>query len=388
MSASEVDPVAEGQEGQRLDGRRRRAGTSLPTTTTTQGALGMVTAAVREVVVVVVMALVLSFVVKTWLLQAFFIPSGSMEDTLARRRPGHRLEADARPGRPQARRRRRLPGPRWLARGRAARASARGITGAIHDGLVFVGLLPAESEDHLIKRVIGLPGDHVVCCSENRKLTVNGVEITEPYLKPGDVPSSLTFDITVPAGHVWVMGDHRSDSEDSRFHDPSGTGSDGSVPIDDITGRAVAVVWPLDRAGLAVRPRGDLRRRPRSGGRAVSPTGPRRPSLRVERALQRDGHRVLAGMDEVGRGALAGPVTVGVVVIDETCRTAPAGRQGLQAAGAARPRADGAAHRALGPRPRRRSREPRRDRRGRHHRRAAPGRAAARWPRPASGPTW
>jgi ribonuclease HII len=57
----------------------------------------------------------------------------------------------------------------------------------------------------------------------------------------------------------------------------------------------------------------------------VSPTGPRRPSLRVERALQRDGHRVLAGMDEVGRGALAGPVTVGVVIIDETCRTAPQG---------------------------------------------------------------
>ena len=121
------------------------------------------------------------------------------------------------------------------------------------------------------------------------------------------------------------MGDHRSDSEDSRFHDPSGTGADGSVPIDDITGRAVAIVWPLGRAALAVRPRRDLRRRPRRGGRAVSPTGPRRPSLRVERALQRDGHRVLAGMDEVGRGALAGPVTVGVVVIDESCRTAPQG---------------------------------------------------------------
>jgi signal peptidase I len=124
-----------------------------------------------------------------------------------------------------------------------------GLTGAIHDGLVFVGLLPAESEDHLIKRVIGLPGDHVVCCSADRKLMINGVAIREPYLKPGDEPSEMNFNITVPPGHVWVMGDHRSDSEDSRFHDPSGSGQDGSVPIDDITGRAVAIVWPLDRAG-------------------------------------------------------------------------------------------------------------------------------------------
>ena len=241
MSASEVDPVAENQEGQ--EGRHTG-----PDAHDEQGALGIVTAAVREVVVVVAMALVLSFVVKTWLLQAFFIPSGSMEDTLL---VGDRVIVS-----------KLTPVPVGLEHGDVVvfedpggwlevtpPVERGGISGAIHDGLVFVGLLPAESEDHLIKRVIGLPGDHVVCCSENRKLMINGAEITEPYLKPGDVPSSLTFDITVPAGHVWVMGDHRSDSEDSRFHDPSGSGSDGSVPIEDITGRAVAVVWPLGRAG-------------------------------------------------------------------------------------------------------------------------------------------
>jgi len=95
-------------------------------------------------------------------------------------------------------------------------------------GDVVVFRHPTEDAD-LIKRVIGLPGDHVVCCTSNRMLMVNNVEINEPYLKPGDQPSSLEFDIVVPEGHVWVMGDHRSDSEDSRFHDPSGTGSDGSV---------------------------------------------------------------------------------------------------------------------------------------------------------------
>jgi signal peptidase I len=240
VSASDVDPVADSQE----------EGHHVPPADDDdhQGPLHIFTAAVREVVVVVVMALALSFVVKTWLLQAFFIPSGSMEDTLL---VGDRVIVS-----------KLTPGPVDLERGDvvvfqdpggwlevAPPVERSGITGAIHDGLVFVGLLPAESEDHLIKRVIGMPGDHVVCCSVNRKLTVNGVEIDEPYLKPGDVPSTLNFDITVPAGKVWVMGDHRSDSEDSRFHDPSGTGADGSVPIDDITGRAIAIVWPLDRAG-------------------------------------------------------------------------------------------------------------------------------------------
>ena len=246
-----AEPVAEGQEGgehreELADGEGRHV-TAEDRDEDAQGALGMLGAAVREVAVVVVMALALSFVVKTWLLQAFFIPSGSMEDTLL---VGDRVIVS-----------KLTPGPVDLEHGDVVvfqdpggwlevvtPVERSGLSGAIHDGLVFVGLLPAESEDHLIKRVIGLPGDHVVCCSKNRKLVVNDVEITEPYLKPGDVPSSLNFDITVPAGHVWVMGDHRSDSEDSRFHDPSGTGEDGSVPIDDITGRAVAVVWPLGRA--------------------------------------------------------------------------------------------------------------------------------------------
>ena len=253
MSAPETDPVAEGREGTDDEGRddegRDDEGRHVaPEDQDSQSPLRMVTSAVREVVVVVAMALVLSFVVKTWLLQAFFIPSGSMEDTLL---VGDRVIVS-----------KLTPGPVDLKHGDVVvfqdpggwlevlpPVQRAGLRGAIHDGLVFVGLLPAESEDHLIKRVIGLPGDHVVCCSPDRKLTVNGVAITEPYLKPGDEPSEMNFDITVPAGHVWVMGDHRSDSEDSRFHDPTGTGKDGSVPIDDITGRAVAVVWPLDRAG-------------------------------------------------------------------------------------------------------------------------------------------
>ncbi len=231
MSTRGAEPVAGGREA---DGEPTRA-------------LAVFGAAVREIAIVVVMALGLSFVVKTWLLQAFFIPSGSMEDTLL---VGDRVIVS-----------KLTPGPVDLKRGdvvvfrdpggwldAVAPVTRSGVSGAIHDGLVFVGLMPAESEDHLIKRVIGLPGDQVVCCTTDGGLMINGVAIDEPYLKPGDDPSSLEFDITVPAGHLWVMGDHRSDSEDSRFHDPSETGRDGAVPIDAVTGRAVATVWPLSRA--------------------------------------------------------------------------------------------------------------------------------------------
>ena len=120
------------------------------------------------------------------------------------------------------------------------------VGGPFHDALVFVGLLPEDSENHLIKRVIGLPGDHVQADGDTGKIKVNGVEITEPYVKPGDSPSEgKKFDITVPAGRIWVMGDHRSDSSDSRWHD-DGTGATGSVPMDKVVGRALFVVWPID----------------------------------------------------------------------------------------------------------------------------------------------
>jgi signal peptidase I len=218
------------------------------------GVGAMLGAAGRELVIVVGMALVLSFVVKTWLLQAFYIPSGSMEDTLVL---NDRVIVS-----------KLTPGPFDLKRGDIVVFSDPGdwldavpqeehgpAVTAIRNGLMFVGLLPDDSENHLIKRVIGLPGDHVVCCDEGERLTVNGAPLVEPYLKPGDAPSNQEFDIRVPEGSVWVMGDHRSDSSDSRFHDPSGTGADGSVPQSLVVGRAVALVWPLDHLAWLSNPR-------------------------------------------------------------------------------------------------------------------------------------
>jgi signal peptidase I len=210
------------------------------------GGLAVLGAAVKEFAIVVGMALVLSFIVKTWLLQAFYIPSGSMEDTLVL---NDRVIVS-----------KLTPGPVDLKRGDIIVFADPGqwldetppvkrgpLATIVSETLTFVGLLPDNAENHLIKRVIGLPGDHVECCDEGGRITINGTAIKEPYLKPGDAASEQDFDITVPGGRVWVMGDHRSNSADSRAHDsPENNGSQGSVDERLIVGRAVALVWPLD----------------------------------------------------------------------------------------------------------------------------------------------
>jgi signal peptidase I len=202
---------------------------------------------VREVVLVLVIALGLSLVIKTFVVQAFFIPSPSMEATLIR---GDRVLVAKQHW-----------GPFKLERGDVvvfqdpnhwlqpeADAPEGAVRDALRSGLTAVGLLPADSDEHLIKRVIGMPGDKVVCCDANDRLTVNGVALDEPYIYGDDKPSEIKFSVTVPAGRVWVMGDHRSVSQDSRYHqDEPG---DGAVPIDDIVGRAFVKVWPLGRTGL------------------------------------------------------------------------------------------------------------------------------------------
>jgi signal peptidase I len=205
--------------------------------------------AVREVVLVLVIALGLSLLIKTLLVQAFFIPSESMENTLL---PGDRVLVS-----------KLTPGPFDLKRGDvvvfadpggwlppAPEASEGTIRHGLRSGLMFVGLLPADSDEHLIKRLIGLPGDKVACCDAKGRLTVNGAPINEPYLYPGDDPSD-PFSVTVPAGRLWMMGDHRSDSEDSRYHP---TLDHGFVPIDDVVGKAFIKVWPLSRFGLLRNP--------------------------------------------------------------------------------------------------------------------------------------
>ncbi|HEY3202002.1 MAG TPA: signal peptidase I [Actinomycetes bacterium] len=203
-------------------------------------------ALVRELPVLIGVALILALLIKTFLVQAFYIPSDSMENTL---KVGDRVLVN------------KLgnyfgsvdhgqvvvfkdPGG-WLGSDESG-SDGNPFLHGIKNVFVFVGLLPSDNERDLIKRVIGIPGDRVKCCDGKGRITVNGVALNESYVFPGNTPSDLTFDITIPDGRLWVMGDHRAVSADSRLHmgDPGG----GTIPADNVIGRAFVIVWPLGRA--------------------------------------------------------------------------------------------------------------------------------------------
>ncbi|RKR18725.1 signal peptidase I [Arthrobacter oryzae] len=196
----------------------------------------------KEVATVVVVAVVLSFLIKTFLFRAFYIPSESMVNTLD---VNDRIFVNLLVPKPMALERGDVvvfkDSQGWLT---PAAEKKKGPFTWVQDGLTFVGLLPDNSEQHLVKRVIGLPGDHVVCCDAGGQLTVNGAPLNEKYINPAEIPQVHDFDVVVPAGKVWVMGDNRNHSADSRAHmDTNG----GFVNESDIEGRAAVIAWPLNR---------------------------------------------------------------------------------------------------------------------------------------------
>jgi signal peptidase I len=213
--------------------------------------IGRPSGLLRELPILVFVALALALVVKTFLVQAFFIPSDSMQNTLL---VGDRVlvnKFSSHFGNPK----RgevivfRDPGT-WLGENHPQK-SGNAILRSFKDVFVFVGLLPSDNEGDLIKRVIGVPGDHVVCCTDG-KVTVNGVPLDEraylyrdPSTGKQNDPSLNKFDVTVPPNRLWVMGDHREVSADSRFHmtDPG----NGTIAEDRVVGRAFVLVWPLNR---------------------------------------------------------------------------------------------------------------------------------------------
>lgn len=201
-------------------------------------------AAMREIGVIAGAALLISFLVKTFVAQAFWIPSGSMEETLVY---GDRVMVSKIQVGPMAVERGDVvvfedPGG-WLPP--VPQIDRGPVMNGVRRTLEFVGVAPSSQGNHLIKRVIGKPGDVVACCSEDGALTVNGYPLDETYLYPGDDPSAVEFEVTVPTDHVWMMGDHRSNSRDSRAND-DGSGQTGSVPSDHVVGQAFVLLYPFD----------------------------------------------------------------------------------------------------------------------------------------------
>jgi signal peptidase I len=199
----------------------------------------------RELPILVVLALVVSLIIKSFLVQFFFIPSGSMENTLQIK---DRVAVNRIPFIDSTIERGDVVVFRdpagWLPE--ANEPSGNRIISTIRDGLVLVGIVPNPAKQYLVKRVIGVAGDQVI--AKDSVLTINGKETYEPYIFAGNTPSDTDFNVTVPEGKVWVMGDHRGASGDSRVHQDDI--NNGMVPVDKITGRVVATIWPLSRIGL------------------------------------------------------------------------------------------------------------------------------------------
>jgi signal peptidase I len=196
----------------------------------------------KELPFLVVIALITSLLIKTFLVQFFYIPSGSMENTL---QVQDRVAVNKVPFVSKSIDRGDVVVFRdpdnWLPE-MIDYGTNRYIATA-KSALVAIGVLPNPAKQYLVKRVVGVAGDRIICCTKDDKLSINGVEVDEPYIFAGNKPSDMTFDVTVPEGKIWVMGDHRGASADSRYHQEDI--NKGFVPVSKVTGRVVAVIWPF-----------------------------------------------------------------------------------------------------------------------------------------------
>ncbi|MER7676259.1 signal peptidase I [Streptomyces sp. NPDC096934] len=200
-AGSEEDPDTQGPEGRSRSALLDRVAERIPGGRITLTAL---------------VCLLFLIVLSTFVTQPFEIPSSSME-------PGLRI------------------GDRVLVNKLAYRFGAEPQRGDI---VVFDGTGYFGNADY-VKRVVGVGGDHVVCCDKEGRLEVNGRPVDEStFLYPGDSPSEVPFDVVVPAGRLFLLGDHRSDSSDSRDH--LGSPGGGMIPVGDVIGRADWIVWPTD----------------------------------------------------------------------------------------------------------------------------------------------
>lgn len=203
---------------------------------------------VVEFVVIVVIALALATGIRTFIAQPFFVPSGSMEQTL---QIDDRVIAAKIATKISGIKRGEImvfkdPG-NWLP---PMQENSDGWRSAVAKALTFVGLLPSDSGDDLVKRVIGIEGDQVACCDQEGQIVLNGVSLDESSYVNGPTDQIL-FDVTVPKDSMFVMGDNRGNSADSRFHLDQ---NNGAIPNENAVGRVFTVVWPLSRISIETIP--------------------------------------------------------------------------------------------------------------------------------------
>lgn len=197
-----------------------------------------------ETLAIIVIALLISTALKTWVVRSFYIPSGSMMETLQiddrvlvnqlapRFGPANRGDIIV------------FDDPdHWLSAAETSEYTPNPV-------LEFIGLAPSDAGNQLIKRVIGVGGDTIECCDAQGRLKVNGEPIDETYLDDSTAPSELEFETTVPEGKYWVMGDNRSNSADSRYH----MDTDPFVSQDDLVGTVFLINWPFKHFGWVHNP--------------------------------------------------------------------------------------------------------------------------------------
>jgi len=207
----------------------------------------------RELPVLLLIAFVLALLVKTFFVQAFFIPSGSMEQTLhgCPGCTGDRVLVNKVPywfGEPEPGEIVVFKGPSTWSPEVQVQEPSNWLSGALLWLGRSIGVAP-PSEDDYVKRVIATGGQTVQCCDTEGRVTVDGKPLDEPYIFENNPIQSRSFaPVTVPEGRLWVMGDHRSASADSRSH--VGDKYSGTIAVSDVIGKAAIIVWPLDRFGL------------------------------------------------------------------------------------------------------------------------------------------